>query len=117
MKWNNSSRISLKRIRSLRDLELEKAKLQVEIMKSEEKIRSNYRHLIRRLTIRNLLGAVTDEMTTGTSVLSKAISFGRSFFEKRKKKKKKKDNGDTVADEFATKHEETGESQTDSNIP
>jgi len=43
MKSKTNYRLSSKRIRSLHDLELEKAKLEVEILKSEESIRSGYR--------------------------------------------------------------------------
>jgi len=107
----NSYRLSSKRIRSLHDLELEKAKLEVEILKSEETIRSSYRHLIHRLTFRNLAGTLTDEIAARTSVLSKVISVGKSFLEKRKKKKKEK----VRREESAIKHEETKENRTNSN--
>lgn len=111
MKSNNSSRLSLKRIRSLRDIELAKAKLDVEIVKTEETIRYSYRHLINRLTFRNMASSLIQEVSTHSNLISKAISASKSFFEKRKKKKKEK----THKEEVPIEPEETRENQTKSN--
>jgi len=90
MKTKNRYRIKTGRIRSLQDLELEKAKLEMELFKSEDTIKRNYHDLLHRLTFRNLAGTIVDEVATGTSTLSRAISLGKSFLEKRKKKKREK---------------------------
>ena len=90
MKMKNRYRVSAGRIRSLQDLGLEKAKLEMELFKSEDTIKRNYHDLVHRLTFRNLAGTIVDEVATGTSTLSRAISLGKSFLEKRKKRKKEK---------------------------
>jgi len=114
MKSKTNYRLSSKRIRSLHDLELEKAKLEVEILKSEESIRSGYRQVLHRLTFRNLAGSLVEELSSRTSVLATAISVGKSFLEKRKKKKKAKEKAKT--EEVAIKNEEIKEDQTKSNL-
>ncbi|MEI6455855.1 MAG: hypothetical protein WCO93_06165 [bacterium] len=86
----NRYRVSSGRIRSLQDLELEKAKMEIELLKSEESIKFSYRQLVHKLTFRNLAGTLVDEISKGTSTLSSAISLGKSFLEKRKKKKREK---------------------------
>ncbi len=111
MKSNNSNRLPLKRIRSLRDIELAKAKLDVEIMRTEESIRSGYRHLINRLTFRNMTSSLIQEFSTRSDLISKAISAGKSLFEKRKKKKKEKACKQAIPSE----QEVTRENQTKSN--
>ena len=113
MKSNNSYRLSLKRIRSLRDIELAKAKLDVEIVRTEETIRSGYRHLINRLTFRNMTSSLIQEVSTHSNLISKAISASKSYFEKRKKKKKEKEK--THKEEVPIEPEETRENQTKSN--
>jgi len=113
MKSKTSYRLSSKRIRSLHDIELEKAKLEVEILKSEDKLRSSSRHLIYKLTFRNLTHTLIKEISTSPSFLFKAVSVGKSLLEKRKKKKKEKEK--TKMEEEAKKHEETKENQTNSN--
>jgi hypothetical protein len=90
MKMKNRYRVPAGRIRSLQDLELEKARLEIELYRSEETIKKSYHDLVHRLTFRNLAGTIVDEVATGTSTLSRAISLGKSFLEKRKKKKKEK---------------------------
>lgn len=115
MNRKTNFRLSSKRIKSLYDLELEKAKLEVEILKSEETIRSDYRRLIHRLTFRNLAGTLVEEISSRTSVLATAISVGKSFLEKRKKKKKAKEKA--KMDETASNQEEIKENQTNSNLP
>jgi hypothetical protein len=88
MKRMNKYRSSVHKVRTLHDLELEKAKMEMELFKSEETIKSSYRQLLQRLTFRNLAGTLVDEVSTGT--LARAISIGKSFLEKRKKKKREK---------------------------
>ena len=88
MKRNNRYHLKPGTIRSLKDLDLERQRLKLEIMKSEEHIHSDYRHLIHALTFRNIAQSVLGNVTHTTSVLSKAFSFGRAIMAKRKKKKK-----------------------------
>jgi hypothetical protein len=90
MKMKSRYRVSSGRIRSLQDLELEKAKMEIELFKSEESIKGSYRQLVHKLTFRNLAGTLVDEISTGTTTLSRALSIGKSFLEKRKKKKREK---------------------------
>jgi len=90
MNRKNRYRIRSKRIRSLHDLELEKSRLQLEIVRSEEAIRSGYRQILQALSFRNLANTILEEVTTTSTVLSKAFSIGKSLLERRKKKKKDK---------------------------
>jgi hypothetical protein len=86
MKMKSRYRVSSGRIRSLQDLELEKAKMEIELFKSEESIKGSYRQLVHKLTFRNLAGTLVDEISTGTTTLSRALAIGKSFREKRKLK-------------------------------
>lgn len=76
------------RIKSLQDLQLEKAKVRMEIMKKEEHIRSDYRHIIEALTFKNILSSLVEDISVQSTVISKAFAIGKSLFSKRKGKKK-----------------------------
>ncbi len=76
------------RIKSLEDLQLEKSKVRMEILKKEEHIRSDYRHILDALTFRNIVSNLADDITVQSAVISKAFTFGKSLFARRKKKKK-----------------------------
>ena len=89
MKTKFKSRTNLRRVRSYNDLELEKARLKIELIKTEEQIRSNYKHLADQLSIRNLVKRMTDEITMTKNVVSNAISIGKDIFANIKKKKKR----------------------------
>ena len=86
---NKSYKVRPERIRSLRDIELEMARLRLEIMIKEEQIHSDYHHMLKSFTLRNLATVAMDDIAATSSVVSKALSLGRSFFSKRKKKKSK----------------------------
>jgi hypothetical protein len=81
------------KIHSLKDLELEKQRLRLEIYKSESQIHSSYHHLLHSLSFRNIASAVVGEIATTSSVFSKAMNIGQAFFGKRKKKNKVKEPG------------------------
>jgi hypothetical protein len=72
MKASKRYLVKTENIHSLKDLELEKQRLRLEILKTETAIQSNYRNITQALTFKNI---------------AKAVSFGKLFLEKRKKKK------------------------------
>jgi hypothetical protein len=76
------------KIHSLRDLEMEKERLKLEILKTETNIRSDYHNLLHAFTFKNLASSVIQDITTTSSVVSKAFSIGKSFLGKKKKRKK-----------------------------
>jgi len=79
---------TLGKISSLEDLRLEKARLQMEILKKENQIQADYKHLLDRLTFRNVIRNIKDDIAMTTDVTSKVISVGKKIFGKNKKKKK-----------------------------
>jgi hypothetical protein len=81
----------IRKVRSLHDLEIEKARLKTEAVKREEQIKGNYRNIVEALTLRNLLQHLSNEISMTTSAVSTAFSVGKTIFEKFKKKKKNKD--------------------------
>ena len=90
MKTIKKYKIKADRIDSLEALEHEKIRLRMEILKKEESIKYNYRHLVDALTFRNLTSTIISDLSTTSTVVSKAFSFGKSFFDKRKKKKRER---------------------------
>jgi hypothetical protein len=81
---------AIRKIRSFRELEREKARLKMEIVKTESNIKGKYRHLLDALTFRNLFHTVAEDIALTSSVFSKAYEIGKNIFGRRKKKKKKK---------------------------
>jgi hypothetical protein len=77
-------------ITSMDDLEREKERLQMEIIRREEGIKYSYQNLVHLLSFRNLLSTLVDEVSTTTTVVGKLFTLGRDFLAKRKKKKKEK---------------------------
>ncbi len=75
------------RIKSLADLNLEKSKVRMEIMKKEEHIRSDFKHIIDALTFRNIVSNLAEDISVQSAVLAKAFSIGKSLFSGKKKKK------------------------------
>lgn len=84
------------KIHSLRDLEMEKERLKLEILKTETNIRSDYHNLLHAFTFKNLASSVINDISTTSSVVSKAFSIGKSFLGKRKKQKKEHETGPHV---------------------
>ena len=89
MKTKFKSRTNIRKIRTLHELEMEKARLQVELVKAEEQISSGYRHLKDHFSFRNIIKKATDEINMTTNVVSKAVAIGKDIFGKLKKKKNK----------------------------
>lgn len=87
MKMSERYRVKTGRIRSLRDLTLEKQRLRMEILKTEQDIHSSYRNILHTLSIRNLVSLLVGEITASHAGFSKAFSLGVSLFGAKKKKK------------------------------
>jgi hypothetical protein len=73
----------------MQELQLEKARLNLELVKTEDKIKSNYHHILSAFSLKNIFSTVT-ELTSASSLVSKAFTLGKNWFDKRKKKKKQK---------------------------
>jgi hypothetical protein len=87
MKTSNRYRVKTEKIHSLNDLLMEKMRLRMEIMKTEENIHTGYREILNALTFRNIASTLIQEVSATSSVVEKAFDIGKSFFAKRKKKK------------------------------
>ena len=85
------------KIGSLKDIELEKQRLRLEIMKKEQDINSGYRNIVQALSPRNIAATLVNDLTTSSTVLSKAFSIGKALIAKRKKKKLDKLNAATAS--------------------
>lgn len=90
MRTSEPYKVKLSHINSMRDLQKEKEKIQIEISRREEGIKYNYHNLVHLLSFRNLLGNLIEEVGTTTTVVGKLFSIGKDFLAKRKKKKKEK---------------------------
>ncbi|MCX6241528.1 MAG: hypothetical protein NTX43_06985 [Bacteroidetes bacterium] len=90
MRTNEPYKVRLSHIDSLKNLQREKEKLQMEISRREEGIKYNYHNLVRLLSFRNLMGTLIDDVSTTTTLVGKLITLGRDFVAKHKKKKKEK---------------------------
>lgn len=90
MRTNDTYKVKISHIHSMADLQKEKERLQTEIVRSEEGIKSNYQNLVQLLSFRNIIGNLVEEISTTTTVIGKLFSFGKDFLAKRKKKKKAK---------------------------
>jgi hypothetical protein len=80
--------VKASRINSLAELQMEKERVKMEIMRKETEIHSDFRNIVQALTFRNIVSNLADNITVQSAVLSKAITFGKALFSKRKKKKK-----------------------------
>ena len=89
MKTNKRYKVRPEKIRSLRDIELEKTRLQLEIMKAEESIHSDYRRILESFTLKNLATSLVEDISMTSGIVNKAFGFGKSLFARRKKKKLK----------------------------
>lgn len=85
------------KIHSLQDIEMEKQRLRMEIMKNEQNIHSDYRHIMDALSFRNLATTITNDISATSSVISKAFAVGKSIMTRRKKKKHDKIKSDADA--------------------
>lgn len=94
MKQSSRYQIKAGKIRSLKDLEVERQRLRLEIFRAEEHIQSNYRHLLHSLSPKNIANNLLGNTSTTTGILGKAFTFGKAVMAKRKKKKKHSDSED-----------------------
>ena len=79
MKTNSIWRSSIRKIHSMHELQMEKARLQLDLVKKEGEIKSNYRHILSAFSFRNILSTVTTELTSSSSILSKAFTLGKNW--------------------------------------
>lgn len=84
----NRSTHSIGKIKSLEDLKLEKARLEMDILKKQNQIQSDYQQILDRLTLRNVFLRLKEDIALTTNITSKVISVGKKLFGKKKKKKK-----------------------------
>lgn len=91
MKTSKPRRSTIREIHSMHELQLEKARLKMELVKTEEKIRSNYRNILSAFSLRNIFSTVTGELSNSGSLLAKAVTLGRNWLGRRKKKRKEKE--------------------------
>ena len=75
------------KIHSLEDIRMEKLKLRIEIMKTEENIHSGYRDILQSLSFRNIATTVINDVSASSTMLTKAFAFGKAVMTRRKKKK------------------------------
>ncbi len=87
MKTSNRYRVKSQNIHSLKDIELEKQRLRIEIMKTEADIHTGYRNILQAFTLKNIAATMISDVAATSSVMSKVFSFGKVLLEKRKKKK------------------------------
>jgi hypothetical protein len=88
METNAPYKIRVGKINSLDDLEREKERLQLEIVRKEEGIKYSYQSMVHLLSFRNIMTTLIDEVSTTTTVIGKIFSLGKEFLAKRKKKAK-----------------------------
>ena len=92
MKTSNRYKVKSQNIRSLKDLDLEKQRLRIEITKTENNIQIDYHNLLHALTLKNIASIMINDSQATSSMLSKVFSFGKSLMVKRKKKKQPEDS-------------------------
>jgi hypothetical protein len=92
MKTTKRYKVKSEKIHSLNDLSVEKQRLRFEITKTEENIHAGYREIIQALTLKNLVSTMVNDLSSTSSIVSKAFVIGQTFMAKRKKKKHDKLN-------------------------
>lgn len=93
MKTSKRYQVKPEKLHSLDDIRMEKLRLRMEIMKTEENIHAGYRDILSALSFKNLAASVIGDVTATSSLLSKAFDFGKSMVAKHKKKKHDKLKG------------------------
>lgn len=88
MKTTNRYKVTAGNIHSMKDLEMEKKRLRLEILKTETYIQSDYHNLLHAFTFRNLASTVIEDLSATTNVVSKAFAVGKALFGRKKKKHK-----------------------------
>jgi hypothetical protein len=87
MKTSNRYTVKPGNIHSLEDIRLEKMRLRLEILKTETSIHEGYRDILQALSLKNLATSIINDISTSSTMVTRAFSFGKSLLEKRKKKK------------------------------
>ena len=87
MKTSKRYMVKPDKIHSLEDLRIEKLRLRLEIMKTEESIHAGYRDILDSLSLKNIASTMISNISTSSTLVSKAFSFGKSLMAKRKKRK------------------------------
>ncbi len=72
----------------MNELKLEKARLRLELVRTEDKIRTHYRNIRSAFMLRNIFSTITNEIATPSSLLMKAFTLWKDWMGRRKKKKK-----------------------------
>jgi hypothetical protein len=78
-----------RRIRTMQQLQLEKARLRLEILRTEDKIKVNYRSILSAFALKNIFHTIS-ELTGAPTLMSQFVTMGVNWLANRKKKKKKK---------------------------
>lgn len=89
MKAMNNPRSHFRRVRSMHELQLEKARIRMEEVRAKDRIKDNFRQFKEAFALRNIFTTLTTEVGSTSAILSKVISTGKSIFGKKKKKKAK----------------------------
>jgi hypothetical protein len=84
--------VKSEKIRTLKDIELEKQRLRLEILKTEAYIQDGYRNILHAFTFKNLASSMINDISATTSVIGKAFSIGKAILAKRKKKHRDRDD-------------------------
>jgi hypothetical protein len=87
MKTSKRYLVKSEKIHSLNDLQMEKMRLRMEILKTEERIHAGYRDILDALSFKNIASTVMNDVTASSTILARAFSFGKALMAKRKKKK------------------------------
>lgn len=87
------------KIHTLKDIELEKQRLRLEILKTEAHIQDGYRNILHAFTFKNLASNMINDISATTSVIGKAFSIGKAIMAKRKKKHHDRDAARMAKDE------------------
>ncbi len=88
MKTNKIQRSTIRKIHSMHELQLEQARLKLELVKTEDKIKATYHHILFAFSLRNIFSTVTTELISTSSILSNVFALGKNLLSRRKKKKK-----------------------------
>jgi hypothetical protein len=88
MEKNKVQRSKIRRIKSMNELKLEKVRLRLELVRTEDKISNNFKNIRSAFTLRNIFSTITNEIATPSSFLMKAFTLWKDWMGRRKKKKK-----------------------------
>jgi len=87
MKTSKRYLVKPENIHSLKDIELEKQRLHLEILKTEANIQAEYHNILNAMTLKNIASNLISDVVSTSSVISKAFTIGKSLLGRRKKRK------------------------------